>query len=261
MSLIYLYGFAPSEAPMPEQGLLGVVDTEVEAITEGAATAVVSRVPESVFAGENLERHCADVDWMASLGLSHEQVVAWFVDHASILPSRLLTLFSSESALREAMARESDRIRGELDRFAGLREWDLRVGFDADRLTDHLGEVSDEVAGLDREIEAASPGKRFLLEKKRKDLAGTETRAAARRLSRGLLDTLSDLAVEVTTLDPPADQEPTTLNGALLVEQDREAELRRRVEEERERLEPLGLNIRFTGPWAPYRFMGGPDDE
>ncbi len=255
MSVIYLYGFVPDATQLPSGGLLGVADAPVERLTGPGFTAVMSRIHSDEFSGPALERNCADVEWMAEQGLSHEQVVAWFVDHASILPSRLLTLFSGEASVRATMEREAGRIQEELERLDGLREWDLRIGSDAARLLAHLGEVSEDVGRLDREIEEASPGKRFLLEKKRKDLARTEGRSAAQRMARELLDTIRPRAREVVTLDPPSDAEPTTLNVALLVDRDEEKPLFDQLATERQRLEPLGLTVGLTGPWAPYRFM------
>lgn len=255
MSVIYLYGFVPESAGLPEGGLLGVGDAVVECVEGPGMKAVVSAVDAGEFRGEALERNTSDVEWMARQGLNHEQVVGWFVDHASIIPSRFLTLFSSHEAVRDAMNREGDRIRTELGRFADLREWDLRVGHDPERLLAHLGEVSDEIGRLDREIEESSPGKRFLLEKRRKDMARTAGRDAARRLAQELLDALRPHARDVVTLRHPADAEPTTLNAALLVPREAEPALTDDADRERTRLEPLGLTIRLTGPWAPYRFM------
>lgn len=260
MSVIYLYGFVPADVGLPQQGLLGVRDTEVERVDGQGFAAVVSRVPEPEFAGEALERNCGDVEWMAALGLSHEQVVSWFVDHATILPASLLTLFSGPAALAATMARDAQRVRRELDRFRDLHEWDLRVGYDGDRLMAHLGQVSETVGRLDREIEAATPGKRFLLEKKRKDLARTEGRSAARRLARELLDELRAHTRDVVTLDPPDDGAPAPLNAALLVERERESDLSAALAEQLERLEPLGITAELSGPWAPYRFLRGADE-
>lgn len=255
MSVIYLYGFVPAGTELPTGGLIGVADAPVERVEGPGFDAVVSRIDSDEFRGEGLERNIADVGWMAEQGLSHEQVVAWFVDHASILPSRLLTLFSGESAVRSAMEREASRVRGELERLAGYREWDLKVGSDATRLMANLGAVSEEVGRLDREIEEAGPGKRFLLQKKRTELARTEGRDAARRLARELLDALRSRARDVVTLDPPADAVPSTLSAALLVDREEESALFDQIEQERSRLEPLGLTFQITGPWAPYRFM------
>lgn len=255
MSVIYLYGFVPDGVAPPPGGLLGVGDVEVERVDGPGFGAIIGRLDSEEYRPDALERNCADVEWMAEQGLLHEQVVAWFVDHGSILPSRLLTLFSGLESVRAVLEQESGRIRGELDRLAGLREWDLRVGHDPGRILEHLGEISEEVGRLDREIEAAAPGKRFLLEKKRKDMARTEGRDAARRMARDLLDALRPLAEDVVTLDPPADATPTTLNAAFLVDRQGEAALTAELAGARERLEPLGLTISVTGPWAPYRFM------
>lgn len=260
MSVLYVYGFAPPATELPPGGLLGVGDAEIELVPYDGFAAVVGRLPEDEYAGEALERHGTDVEWMAEQGLRHEQVVAWFVDHASILPSRLLTLFSSRAALDARAHADADRVRAALDRFAGLREWDLKVGFEAAVLEEHLGEVSDEIRRLDAEMEAAAPGRAFLLRKKRADLARTEARAAAVRLARQLLDDIAAHAVEVARLTPPADQAPVVLNAAVLLSREREGAALEVAERETDRLGRLGLVVRYTGPWAPYRFIEGPHE-
>lgn len=255
MSVIYLYGCAPQDAHLPEGGLLGVGDAEVELMAADGCAVVFASLPDAEFGGEALERNCADVDWMAGQGLRHEQVIAWFVDHASILPSRFLTLFSSIDALRERIEREGDGIRDGLRRFEGLREWDLKVGYDAPRLEEHLGEVSDEIRRLDEAIEQATPGKAFLLTRKRRDLARTEARAAARRLAHDLLSSLETDAAEVARLALTADETPVVLNAALLIPRAAESDALERANREAQRLGSLGIAVWYTGPWAPYRFL------
>ena len=259
MSRVYLYGFAPAGVELPEGGLLGVADEVVERIEVDDFAAIVSPAPESEFGDEALERNSADVEWMAEQGLRHEQVVAWFVDHATILPSRLLTLFSTRNAVQTAASERADRITATLDRFASVREWDLKVGYDPDRLEEHLSEVSPEIAALDREIEAATPGKQFLLRKKRKERARVEGRSAARRLARELAADLEPLASDTRRIDPPGDGSPVLLNLALLVSNGDEGAVGDRVEKAKRHLEPVGLTIEFSGPWAPYRFLEDDD--
>jgi hypothetical protein len=253
--VIYLYGFAPEGTRLPPAGLLGVGDAEVELEPGEGFTAVIGRPPDGEFGAAALERNCADVDWMAKQGLLHEQVVAWFVDHASILPSRLLTLFSSTDALRERTRQEAARIRDSIERFAGVREWDLKVSYDAKRLEGHLAEVSEDIGRLDREIAQAGPGRGFLLQKKRRDLARTECRAAAGRLARELLGSLEGIARQVARPTPPAADTPVVLNAALLLPLAQEDAALATVRAHADRLGPLGLSIQYTGPWAPYRFM------
>lgn len=255
MSPVYLYGFVPEGTRPPEGGLLGIADAPVETEPAREFSAVYSRVPDSEFEGAALELNSASVEWMAEQGLRHEQVIAWFVDHAAILPSRLLTLFSSVDRLRETMAEDADRIVETLERFAGLREWDLKVGYDAARMEPHLAEVSAEIQRLDQELETATPGKAFLLRKKRGDVARAESRTAAARLADQMLAELQGFARKAVRIPPAADQAPVVLNAALLIESDREADALERARDVGDRLEALGLSVRYTGPWAPYRFV------
>jgi hypothetical protein len=259
VSVIYLYGFAPADVALPPDGLLGVGDTEVELLPGDGFTAVAARLPSELYGASALERSSGDVEWMAEQGLRHEQVIAWFVDHATIVPSRLLTLFSSAATLQDRVERDADRIRAGLERFSALREWDLKVAYDPDRLHEHLGDVSDEIARLDREIEQAAPGKAFLLKRKRADLARVEGRAAARRLARELLDSLGQFAAEVAQPAPVSQDAPVVLNAALLIPRDAEADALGHARRESDRLTTLGVLVQYTGPWAPYRFLEAQD--
>ncbi len=255
MSVLYLYGFTDEATALPERGLLGVGDAEVELVALDGVAAIVARLESPGYEESALERSSGDVAWMAEQGLRHEQVVAWFVDHARILPSRLLTLFTDLEALRAEVGARTGRIRDRLDRFGEVDEWDLKVSADQARLLQHIGEVSDTVAALDREIAEATPGKRFLLEKKRTDLARGEGRRAAGRLAGELLERLGSMAEDVVRLEPPGDAAPVTLNAALLIGRARRGEVRDALAREVPRLEQLGLTVHLTGPWAPYRFL------
>jgi hypothetical protein len=255
VSLLYLYGFVPAGATLPDGGLLGVDDAEVEIVPVGGFGAVVGRVSDTEYGPDRVEGRADDLEWMAAQGLRHEQVVAWFVDHGSILPARLLTVFSSEDALRDRLSSQASGIAERLRRFDGLREWDLKISYDATVLADHLGEVSVEIAALDREIDAASPGRRFLLKRKREDLARTETRSAARRLAGDVLDRIQGHARDLRRLDPPMDDAPVISYIALLVDRRDDQTLLEALATAADPLRTVGVDARLTGPWAPYRFM------
>jgi hypothetical protein len=255
--MVYLYGFAPADAALPGHGLEGVAGGAVELLPMDGFQIVASSVPAEEFAPEVLEARLQDLAWVARHGVAHERVVAWFVDHARILPVRLFTLYTSRDALQaEAAARAADLIEA-LRHFDGVREWDLKVGYDAERLTDHLGELSEEVAALDAELAAASPGRRYLLERKRQDLVRVEVGRAARQAAEALLEEAAHHARAVQRLGLPRGEVelPVVLSAALLVERASEEELRRLMAGRVAALQPLGVHASFSGPWAPYRFL------
>ena len=190
-------------------------------------------------------------------------MVTWFVDHGGIVPARLLTLYTNERSLAAATRDNHARLREEIERLRGLREWDLKISYRAEELRRGLASVSDAVAQLDREIASADPGRRYLLDRKRDKLLETETGRVARRLGNEALDTLGPLVREVRRVAGPAgrDDLPVVVHAALLVEETKEAELQERAEAEGRRLGTQGMSLALSGPWAPYRFLAGAEDE
>lgn len=258
--LIYLYGFTPDDAA-PPSNLVGLAGSPVSLIGLGAVQAVISRVQADEYEPGRIEARLQDLQWVSEQGVAHESVVAWFVDHAEILPASLFTLYSGETALRDAVEARIGELEAQLARLANKREWDLKISYSEKRVADHAGELSPRVAEFDRELAAATPGKRYLLEKKRAELVSAETRAAALQLAQQTFATVKQAAADTRSLPLPRTREalPVILHAAALVERERETELLQVMEKEGRRLEALGITLQFSGPWAPYRFMG--DDE
>lgn len=251
--VIYLYGFAPLDAPVPPPSLRGVGGAAVALHDVGGANAVVSAAD---FDPADLERRLDDIAWVGEQGLAHEAVVAWFVDHTDILPARLFSLHSSLEALSASVRAEAGAIEPRLRRFAGLREWDVKIAYDAASLERHAGDVSDRLRAIDAEIAAAAPGRQFLLRRRREELLRDELRVAAARLAAALIDSLAGHARDRRDL-ALGDAEAGTVvaNAALLVHRDDDDALRRDAAARIADARALGLLVTFSGPWAPYRFM------
>jgi hypothetical protein len=253
--LVYLYGFVPSDAAAPSD-LIGIGGRAVELLRTAGFQAALSRVPQQTYDPERIETRLQDLSWVAEQGVAHESVVAWFVDNAQILPVPLFTMYSGDDALKQTVAQRAASIETELARLHGKREWDIKVSFNESDLEQHAAALSPRIAELDAEVAAASPGKRYLLQKKRADLLKSESRKAAREQAQQVLDAASSLVVETRTLPIPrtADELPVIAYAAHLVERNREGNLIALLETESARLKTLGMDLTFSGPWAPYRF-------
>ena len=254
---VYLYGFAPSDAPAP-QHLAGISNSDVKIEPAGSLTAVVSHVPASEYAPERIEARLQDLQWVAEQGVAHERVVAWFVDHSEILPAPLFTMYSSADAMRTALAEREAQVQSEMHRLRGLREWDVKISFNEPMLRENAAQISEKVADLDREIAAAPAGKSYLLQKKRADVLKVEVRQAAHRKAVSVLNALHASVEQTRSLPLPRNAEslPVVLHAALLVKIDRQKEVVEQLENHARELRALGMDLTFSGPWAPYRFMG-----
>jgi hypothetical protein len=257
---IYLYGFTPRETTPPAT-LAGVAGSPVSVISVGAISAVISRVPADVYDPAFIDQRLTDLKWVAEQGVAHETVVAWFVDHAQILPVSLFTMYSSAIALQDAVFPRSGELAAELRRLANKREWDVKISFDEKEVERYAGALSPRIALLDKAISQATPGKRYLLEKKRAELLKDEVVSAAHAMANEALGYARGDADETHVLPIPRTTEllPVILHAALLIDRRSESKLQETLDRERSRLAEHGLTLQYSGPWAPYRFTG--DDE
>jgi hypothetical protein len=253
--IIYVYGFVPDATQLPH-ALTGVNGATVEVARAAGLHAVVSHMPAAEFAPDIIDAQIGNLDWVGARGLEHERVVAWFVDHAEILPAALFTLFSSLDALEAHGIERAHAVHEALARLHGQREWDLKVTWDRNTLASHAADVMESVKAIDAEIAQAAAGRRFLLEKKRADLVKNELSAAARTRARDMLVQIAAYAADVVALPLPRSADlPVVLNAALLVKRSSEGALAEAAGREAAALQQIGIHARLTGPWAPYRFM------
>ncbi len=258
--IIYLYGFAPTAAT-PPGSLGGVHGAGVTVAAAGDVHVIYSRVPMADFSPTVIDANIQDLNWVGARGLEHERVVAWFVDNAEILPVSLFALYSSETALIEDAVSRSSAVAAQLARLHGQREWDLKVSYDHQRLSDHAADVMESVRDIDAEMATAAAGKRFLLERKRSEILKKDLAGAAQKTARALLERCAAYAADAVALPiPRAEGLPVVLNAALLVARDSEQVFRNDVAAETETLREMGINVQLTGPWAPYRFTESRDD-
>lgn len=260
--LVYLYGYIPTVDDIADdvRALRGVAGRPVELLPCGPATAVLSRVPADEYSADRIEARLTDLEWLGEHGIAHERVVAALVDRSTVLPMRLFTLFSSIDALRTECDARAEWMRGSLARLDGLREWDLKVSYDAERMLATIGDSAADVAAIDAELEKAAPGRRYLLQKQRDDVARVAARKAVAALGDEVLARFAPVAADVKRVAPPSNAEPgelpVILAAALLVARENEPKLRDLLATESERLAERGVTIACAGPWAAYRFAG-----
>ena len=256
--LSYLYGIVPADAPDPPADLAGVDGGAVRVVRGERVAAIVSDVSEEAYADEAIDARLSDLAWVGERGLAHERVLDWYAERGPVIPLSLFSLHRDEARVRERFTSEEERFARSLERLRGRREWGVKLWRDDERLSEHLAELSAAVAALSGELERASPGRRFLLEKKRASLRADEMKRVSARVSHEVYAQLSGEAERSVTVPIPgaAPQAAKTLvlYGAFLVPDERFADFQRRLSELAGTFQPTGFDFEFTGPWPPYHF-------
>jgi hypothetical protein len=259
-SFVYVYGIVP-----PNLGVghapPGLDDSTLEAIEDEELVALVSRLDGERYAPAAVERGTADMDWLAPRAVSHDRVLTWASDRGPVVPLPMFSLFSSDGAVRRMLREQKTPLRSALERASQGREYALRVyRLDAE-LADVAAELSPRLAELQQAARDASPGQRYLLERKMQGERKTELRAIGARVAREVMDALRVFVADVVEGRIVArggtgkEENPLVLDAAFLIAPTRFAEFQRALSELVEHHAARGFRFDFTGPWPPYHFV------
>ncbi len=247
---LYVYGVTLTGVPSP----VGAVDV-------GPLRALVREEPLAPYEPEALEAALRDEPgWLERRLRAHEAVLEAVHGAGPVAPFRFGTIFRSEPELRAALTRAEDELGARLEELRGASEWGVKAWVDDAALVRWL-EERDEAAGRSRaELdEASTPGRRYLLEKKRARAVG----AAASDLALGRAEAASAaLAAEAceavvdgpSGLDERSERRPV-LRAAYLVDDAQFEAFARKLDEFRARDGEVGIEYALSGPWPPYSFV------
>jgi hypothetical protein len=265
--VLYAYAVTPAtlDAAAPPTG---IDDAPVRLVVEGDVAALVSSVARDAYAPERVELLTEEVGWVAPRASAHDTVVTWAGDRGPVLPLPIFTLFRDETGVRQMLRDRDSELRATLDRVGVGEEYGLRIFRLDDVLAKHTGSLSRTVEGLERQAREASPGQRYLLERKLEAARRSELRRIAADVAREAFDTLAPLALEAVREPLPAkarDDAPgiAVLNAFFLVRRGALAPFQEALTTIVRTHQAHGFRFDFTGPWPPYHFVrprtdGGP---
>jgi len=260
-SIWYVYGIVPADTPMT--AVPGGIDDAGVAIERHAGVAaLVSVLDDASYAPSAIETSSGDVEWLSPRAVAHDRVLTWASDHGPVVPLPMFSLFSGQTALHHMLNDRSSQLGAALARVGRGREYALRVyRVDAELLA-AVASLSPRLAALAGTAAAASPGQRYLLERKLDGERKTEMRAVTQQIVGEIVDALSPHALSSARSPIPkaADADAAArgtmiLNAAFLVAPASVEAFQRTLTSLVERHGPHGLRFDFTGPWPPYHFV------
>ncbi|MEU9305811.1 GvpL/GvpF family gas vesicle protein [Streptomyces sp. NPDC048269] len=259
-TLTYVYAVVVPTGELGDivAGLRGVAGAPVTLLVADAPGAdqaapafVTSQVPDADWREDALKSHFEDLAWLEDTARSHHHVIQGLMDHTTVLPLRMATLYQdSDRAL--AALREQHRIFAErLALLAHHTEYGVKAYVRPD----------SDVPAPDS-APAASPGKAYLQARKAQHHAREDRYRQARQAAERIAATAAQHATHVVrhpTQTGPltrSDSGENVLNEAYLVPEDQADTFRAAIQQAGEDLP--GIHIEITGPWAPYSFAMPP---
>lgn len=258
-SLLYVYGvvgpaFDAARAPS------GLDDAPVEVLSGPSFGALLSRVSADRYAPAVIEQRSGEMEWVTPRAMAHDRVMTWAQEHGGIVPMPMFSMWSGDRAALDALAAREPELRATFGRVANADEFGLRVHRNDEQMLAVIHELDPGIAELRREADAATPGQRYLVERKIAERSKQAIRAASQRLAKEAWAALQPLAREAVLrpLTPSSSAPPDVtlvLNAAFLVERTRLDAFRAELALHVKNAERVGLTFDFTGPWPPYNFV------
>lgn len=225
----------------------------------GGLAAVVSQLDPATYAPDAVEQRTSDVEWLGPRAMVHDRVLTWVSDQLPVVPFPMFSaMFRDAPAVQTMLRTRGDELRRALDIAALGREYGLRVYRDDAALMSALATMSPRIADLEQNAATATPGQRYLMERKLDEERKVEIRRVSEDVAREVYDTMGRLAVRSRRMPLPRDaaaRASLTLNAVFLVAPEAYTSFRGALEDIRRRLEPAGLRFEFTGPWPAYHFV------
>jgi hypothetical protein len=260
-SVWYVYGIVPASldgscAPA------GLDDASVtlESWPDHEVAALVSVLRGPTYEPATLEAKSGDVEWLSPRAVAHDRVLTWASDHAAVIPLPMFSLFSSADAVRAMLRDRGPHLDRTLKHIGDAREYALRVYRVDSEMLDTITDLSDRLRDLAASAAKASPGQRYLLERKLDAEKRSEMRNVTQRLMDETVAALSAHAVDCErsaiprVTDAESNRGTMVLNASFLVAPSRFRDFQ-------EALSAIvtarqqGFRFDFTGPWPPYHFV------
>jgi hypothetical protein len=258
--LCYVYGVVGSSmetATAPK----GIDGGAVSLITQGDVGALATSVGADDYSPDKVEALTADVDWVSQRAMAHDRVLTWASDAGPVIPFPMWTLFRDAKGVKGMLSKRANELGETFKRIADGREFIVRVYVQPAILKGHLGEHSAELTALEAEAAKASPGQKYLLERKIENVRRDAGRDVAAGAAREIHDALGAKSMETVLEQPvnagaPREQGRAILNASFLVAPARVVDFQRALTTMVNKYEPSGFKFDFTGPWPPYHFVG-----
>jgi hypothetical protein len=254
-----LWVYAIGRAGHPQPKHVEAIDGSglIELISEGPLTAFATPVDLRQYSQQAVDAHSGDIEWLGAIGYRHQAVMQALMQGGTVIPLRAFTLFGSRQMVEAQLRSGRDQFVKVLERLDGKQEWTLRIEFDPQKWNDALTSRVDSLRSLVSEIEAAAPGKAFLLKKKLDDERKKASRDAELQVVGEIEEHIRTKLRCETVAESRQQRDGAFPQLNVLINRDEEAVLQDLHAELAARYGDEGVTVAVTGPWPPYTFASG----
>jgi hypothetical protein len=212
------------------------------------------------FSEENFKKNLSNLQWLDTNAREHIKVIAEIMKIITVIPFNFGTIYQREDNLQKFILNYEDSLMENCMHLKEKEEWAVKIYANTKVLKVQIDELSEKAASLEREIMASSPGKAFLLSRKKTELIENEIDRLCKHYGQKYYDELKNHSV-VTSLNNllPKDftgrEDTMILNANFLISQSKSSVFVNQIESSTKESGKHGFVIEATGPWPTFSFI------
>lgn len=255
MSLVYVYATACAGSTAPT-GLRGLDDGAVRTVGGGDLVAFVSDVAGRDYAEEPLNAHLADMAWLTPRAVRHQEVNAALSAVCDpLVPLSFGTVFLDVAGVTRMLDERAAELAARFEALRGKAEWIAVVRRDRAAALAAVESDSGPLQLLRSQIEAAPPGRGYLLTRQLEETRRSELRALDAAAIADATDALE--RAQMRLFREPLVEDAgggMVARFSVLARRDAGGALDGIIAEYAKGWDARGYALELSGPWPAYRF-------
>ena len=239
-------------------------DTEIQKeiffIKINGLYAAVKYVSEDEYSEENIKKNISDVAWLDTNVREHLGTISVFMQMETVIPFNFGTIYKSEESLRQFVSKYANDFRESFRHLENKEEWSVKVFCDRKMIIENIGDFSQNISDIDQQIKNSSPGKAYILGKKKKEIIETEINGIYNTLSKRVFTALNEFCEEYQfnvflSNELSEKDEDMILNVSFFIAKQNVEHFITCSDKLQHEYISVGMIFDVAGPWPPYTFL------
>ena len=255
-NLIYLYCLTAS--PYVQINL--TEDLNIYSIESHRLFITVKNVSENEFSEDNIKKNLSNEAWLDKQVRDHISVIGKIMETETVLPFNFGTIYKSEESLKQFVDKYHVDFFKTLKYLENKEEWSVKIYCDKIKIIENISILSKNISDIESQIISSSPGKSYILGKKKNEIIAKEINDIYNSCSRQIFTKLKTVGEEyrLNTLlsnDVSGRDEDMIVNATFLIKNENIENLENISDQLIIEYKNIGLILELTGPWPPYTFI------
>jgi hypothetical protein len=223
-------------------------------------TVIGKYVSSDEFSVENFKNNSADSNWKDSNILKHMNLINSIMEYTEVLPFRFGTVFNTQNNLERFIRANSGLLSENFKMFEGLRELSVKIYFNRRKLGENLDRFCEKAATLEKIIMGSSPGRAYLLNRKKEDLIDTEIDRFCRNFGHKCMAEFENLSESkkmnnLLTKEINNRNNRMIMSASFLVRRTKVSEFLTVADMNSAEAMKSAVFFEISGPWPPFSFI------